>query len=276
MGILDEIISKLRGQPVEPNFNVEPDGPPSQNIAQAPIVNKGLLDIGSALPEQQLQDDRYKKSKIRRVVASRPGETDYELENGVIITTTGVVSDRTNNPGNITVPQYYPNDPRKSFEKAKRTLSWFKNAVDFIGPFKEQTKGGKDVFQYYPVYQNQQDGSEAARFLLTKGKAYKNKSIKSALATWAPLKGDDTTQYTNTIVNEINKNVPKGQKVTENTLIKDLSDAQMKYFQAGMKKQEGSGAKPLQSFVKSAGRMQQEGLIGKDQMNVLDMLPRNF
>jgi len=112
--------------------------------------------------------------------------------------------------------------------------------------------------------------------LLTRGKAYTGKSIKSALATWAPLKGDDTTQYTNTIVNEINKNVPKGQKVTENTLIKDLSDAQMKYFQVGMKKQEGSGAKALQSFVKSAGRMQQEGLIGKDQMNILDMLPGNF
>ena len=50
----------------------------------------------------------------------------------------------------------------------------------------------------------------------------------------------------------------------------------MKYFQAGMKKQEGSGAKPLQSFVKSAGRMQQEGLIGKEQMNILDMLPGSF
>jgi len=43
MGILDEIISKLRGQPVEPNFNVEPDGPPSQTIAQAPMINQGLI-----------------------------------------------------------------------------------------------------------------------------------------------------------------------------------------------------------------------------------------
>ena len=43
MGILDEIIAKFRGQSSEPNFNVEPDGPPSKTIAQAPMMNQAPI-----------------------------------------------------------------------------------------------------------------------------------------------------------------------------------------------------------------------------------------
>lgn len=173
----------------------------------------------SAIPTKGVFSNIQNLLRMPVIAERRPGEnndTIYISADGyVIMKQGGTVAWRNNNPGNIT------NDNLE------------------IGRSGPKMNSGKAKFA---VFASEQDG-EMALFKLLRGPNYRDRSIESTMNRYAPKEdNNDPVSYANTIVGAIKKVLPtdkNGKPVGKETLLRNLTDDQIKKMMNAIKQKEG-------------------------------------
>lgn len=183
-------------------------------------LSKGLRDFSSAIDRAfgvsdavasvkatannavgKLAQDLTTQKGFTRVVNAGPGWTEVENADGTVIRREGARNWRNNNPGNLEYGDF-----------AKKHGA--------IG-----TDGRFAVFSSYEA------GRKAKESLVFGGKSYKDKSIKDAIARYAPAFENDSAGYA--------KQVADAAGVSVTTKMSDLSPAQRKAVLDRMEQVEG-------------------------------------
>ena len=166
---------------------------------------------------------------ISKIVEVGKGYNVVQLSSGEIIKREGAWNWRNNNPGNIEYGDY--------------ALS--KGAI----PYQHGMNKPQKPEERFAVFPNYETGRQAKSDLIFEGKNYKDLSLDSAIARYAPPKENDTLAYQLAVKKSLGLPQEKIQTMT----MKDFNQDQRRLILSAMEKQEGYGSGKKQTYVIQKG-----------------------